>query len=114
MIKLILNRILVELQDLKREVDLGDGRKLVLEYGEHEKRHAASVTEGVVLDIGPDAYKDWGYTDGNFPLQIGDKVQFAKFAPRPVLDPDNPTAKLAVMNDEDVIAIIKSKEKTNE
>jgi hypothetical protein len=41
-------------------------------------------------------------------------VQFAKYAPRPVLDPDNPTEKLAVINDEDVIAIIKSKEKTNE
>jgi co-chaperonin GroES (HSP10) len=112
MIKLILNRILVQLGDLQREVDLGDGRKLIVDYGDAEKRHAASITEGTVVDIGPDAYKDWGYQE--CPLKVGDRVQFAKFAPRAVLDPDNPTAKLAVMNDEDVIAIIKSKEKPNE
>ncbi|HEY0749608.1 MAG TPA: hypothetical protein VGD26_00555 [Chitinophagaceae bacterium] len=114
MIKIILNRVLVELVDLKREVDLGDGRKLIVEYGIDEKRHAASITEGIVVDLGPEAYSDYGYPNEEKPVKVGDKVQFAKFAPRPVLDPDQPEKKMAVINDEDVIAIIKSKEKTNE
>lgn len=110
--KIILNRILVCMEDIKREVDLGDGRKLMIEYGDMEKRHAATVTQGVIVDIGPDCYKDYGYDVP--PVKVGDLVQFVKFAPRNVLDPDNPTAKLAVINDEDVLAIIKSKEKTDE
>lgn len=110
--KVILNRLLLRLEDLKREVDLGDGRKLIVDYGDLEKRQAASVTQGEVIGIGPDAYKDWGYNEP--PVKIGDIVQIVKFAGRAVLNPDNPTDRLAVINDEDVIAIIKSKENTNE
>lgn len=117
MIVLILNRVLIELEEIKKKhsVTMPDGTVLELDiaYGEMEKRHAASVTEGTVVQIGPDAYSDYGYKETK-PLAIGDRVQVAKFSPRPVLDPDEPDRKLAVINDEDVIAIIKSKEKTNE
>lgn len=110
MLSVILNRLLIEIEDIKRKTDSG----IEIAYGERESRHLASVTQGVVLSIGPDAFKDWGYAQDG-PVKVGDKVQFAKYAPAPVADPDDPAnARLVVINDEDVIAIIKSKEKTNE
>jgi co-chaperonin GroES (HSP10) len=113
MVVIILNRVLVELEELKtsHEIKMPDGSvvKMELAYGEMEQRHKASVTEGTVVQIGPDAFSDYGYTETK-PLAIGDRVQFAKFAGRVVFDPDEPTKRMAVINDEDVIAIIKSKE----
>lgn len=117
MIEVILNRVLVELEDIQKKhtVKTDDGKEIHIDiaYGAMEKRHAASVTQGTVLSIGPDAYKDYGYTDSK-PIKVGDKVQFAKYAPAAVLDPDDPEKRLAMLNDEDVLGIITSKEKTNE
>jgi co-chaperonin GroES (HSP10) len=117
MVEIILNRILVVMEEIKKEheVTMPDGTvlKLQVAYGELEGRIQASVTEGVVVQIGPDAYTDYGYKE-NKPFKVGDKVQFAKYAGRGVFDPDEPTKRLVVINDEDVLAIIKSKEKTNE
>lgn len=116
MIKILLHRVLVELEDLKRqhEVEMPDGSKVVLEmaYGEYETRLQASTTEGKVVAVGETAFRDYGYKE--CPLAIGDRIVFAKYAGRPVLDPDEPEKKMALLNDEDVLAIIKSKEKTNE
>lgn len=111
MIEMILNRVLVKAEDLKRchRVETPNGViEIPIEYGDLEKRHAASVTQGVVVSVGPDAYSDYGYKDGK-PVKVGDIVQFAKFSGAPVLDPDSPSERLVVLNDEDVIAIIKSK-----
>lgn len=114
MITIILNRVLVELEELKMQHTVpGTNIKFDLAYAEMESRHRASVTEGRVVQIGPDAFSDYGYVEKK-PLAIGDKVQFAKFAGRVVVDPDEPNKRMAVINDEDVIAIIKSKENTNE
>jgi co-chaperonin GroES (HSP10) len=117
MVEIILNRVLVELEDLKKKhsVTMPDGTTLDLEvaYGEHEDRIKASVRNGKVIAIGPDAYNDYGYQDKK-PFAIGDWVQFAKYSGSPVVDPDEPDRRLAVLNDEDVLAIIKSKEKTYE
>jgi co-chaperonin GroES (HSP10) len=115
MIQIVLHRVLVELEDLKRkhEVDTPYGKKSIeLAYGDMEGRLQASTTEGTVVSIGETAFRDYGYTES--PVKLGDKVIFAKYAGKPVFDPDAPEKKLAVLNDEDVIAIIKSKEKTYE
>jgi co-chaperonin GroES (HSP10) len=114
MIEVILDRILVKLEDIKREHDLGNGVKLeIARSASQERRESASVVQGTVVGIGPLAFKSYGYKE-EIPVKIGDVVQFAKFAPRTVVDPERPEDQLAVMLDEDVIAIIKSKENTNE
>lgn len=116
MVEVIINRVLVELDDLKRyhEVERPDGTKVKIEvaYGEYETRLRATVTEGSVVAVGETAYNDYGYTKEDKPVKAGDRVIFAKYSARPVLDPDEPERRLAMLNDEDVIAIIKSKENT--
>lgn len=114
MIQCILDRVLVELEDLQKEHDLGDGRKLLLAYGDEESRRRAALTQGTVIAVGPCAFTQYGYTQVNQPVRPGDVVQFGKFVGKAVTDPDNPSRRLALLNDEDVLAIIKSKENTNE
>ncbi len=116
MLTCVLNRVLIRLEDLKREHDLGGGVKLQIAYGDMEKRFQASMTEGTVISVGPSAYADYKDLDGNpyKPLKAGDKVVVAKYAPRPIIDPDSPSDNLALVNDEDVLAIITSKGETNE
>lgn len=117
MLQCVLNRILIRLEDLKRKHDLGDGRSLEIAYGPSlEKQYRASITEGEVVSIGPSAFSDYKLSDGQeyHPVKIGDRVLVAKFSPRTVIDPDMPSETLALINDEDVLAIITSKEKTNE
>src|SRR5258706_15986416 len=99
MLQIITHRILVELDDLKREHQLAPGIKLEIAYGDLEKRHAASVTMGTVLAVGPDAYSEQGYKKmEDKPVKVGDRVQFAKFAPAVAYDPDEPSKRLAVIN----------------
>jgi co-chaperonin GroES (HSP10) len=112
--KVILNRILVKLEDIKKEHSVeGTDIRIALEYGDLEKRIAASVTQGEVIDVGPDAFSDWGYTSTK-PVKPGDIVQFAKYAGASVFDEKRPSDNLAVINDEDVLMIVKSKENPNE
>lgn len=116
MLECILDRIMVRLEDIKREHDLGNGMKLEITRGDTalERREAASVVQGTVIAVGPLAYDSYGYKDAEKPVKVGDVVQFAKFSGTVLFDPDSPDKRLAVMLDEDVIAIIKSKENTNE
>jgi co-chaperonin GroES (HSP10) len=116
MIEVILNRVLVELEEIKKSHKVaGTNIEIPLAYGELEKRHNASVVQGVVVSIGPDAYNDYDEVYRlKKPIKVGDRVQFAKFSPSPVSDPDQPEKRLAMLNDEDILGIITSKEKTNE
>lgn len=106
----ILDRIFVQLEDLKREHDLGNGVKLeIARPVTQETREKAKVTVGTVVAVGPDAYSRYGYKDDK-PVKVGDVVQFAQFAGRILDDPDNPDSRVVVLLDEDVLAINKSKE----
>jgi co-chaperonin GroES (HSP10) len=112
--QVILNRILVRLEDVKKEHKV-EGTDIVIpiHYGELEERLRASVTQGEVISVGPKAFSDWGY-EYDKPVKVGDIVQFAKYSTAGVFDESRPHDRLAVINDEDVIVIIKSKENTNE
>lgn len=114
MLECILDRIFVQLEDIKREHDLGNGVKLeIARPVSQESREKASVTQGVVIAVGPLAFSDYGYKEDK-PVKVGDVVQFAKFSGRILDDPEYPDKRVAVMLDQDVLAIIKSnKENTN-
>jgi len=119
MLECILDRIFVQLEDIKKEHTFTseDGSEFTIEIARpatQEDRERASVTEGFVVAVGPLAYHSYGYTGEEKPVKIGDRVQFAKFSGRVLVDPDNPNKRVAVMLDEDILAIIKSKENTNE
>lgn len=72
---------------------------------ENKKREDASVDRGIVLDIGPTAWKNdsFGYEPW---CKIGDEILFAKFAGKFVDDPETGEA-VCILNDEDVVAVVK-------
>jgi co-chaperonin GroES (HSP10) len=67
-----------------------------------ETRDDVSVDRGVVIDIGPTAWKDFHGTPW---CKKGDEIIFAKFAGKFVKDTDN--EDYCILNDEDVIAVTK-------
>lgn len=66
-------------------------------------RAEASVDQGIVLDIGTTAFKDFGSTAW---CQVGDYIAYARHAGKWVKDPDT-GENILVINDEDVVCLIK-------
>lgn len=66
-------------------------------------REDASVDRGVVVDIGPTAWKDFNSQPW---CKIGDEIVFAKFAGKVVEDPETEDTYF-ILNDEDVCAVTK-------
>lgn len=64
-----------------------------------ERKQQIEVDKGTVLQIGPKAHSDY---IGD--LQVGDTIGFAKFGGKFIKEKDN---TFLVINDEDVICIIK-------
>jgi len=67
-------------------------------------RYHESVDEGVVVAIGPPAWKDFGGVPW---ADVGDNIVFAKHSGKKVEDPAEPLAHYVIINDEDVVAVIK-------
>ncbi len=84
------------------DVDLQRARALGLTVvRENEKREDASVDKGIVLAVGPTCWPDqepW--------CKVGDTIIFAKFAPKFIDDPETKDT-LGILNDEDVVAVLK-------
>lgn len=106
MIKPLLHRIIVKQQKLE-EVDqtLKRARAAGIVIADHADttRAQAGVDKGVVIAIGPTAYRDF---NTETPIQIGDVVVFAKFSGKVIQDPEDEEEYVA-LNDEDIVAIIK-------
>lgn len=67
-------------------------------------RYQESVDVGVIIDVGDTAWKDFG---GAPWATIGEKVYFAKHAGKKVDDPNDKDNHYVILNDEDVVAVIK-------
>ena len=67
-------------------------------------RYQESVDKGVVVAVGPTAWKDFG---GEPWANVGDTVVFAKHAGKKVEDPEDKDTHYVVLNDEDIVAIVK-------
>jgi co-chaperonin GroES (HSP10) len=65
------------------------------------ERYDLASVEGTIVDMGPQAFKQFG--DGGLQAQIGDQVKFAKFCGA---DFDEDGVKYRIMNDEDVLCVI--------
>lgn len=74
----------------------------VVKPGQQEKREKRAVTTGVVVAVGPDA---WKVFKAEVPwAKVGDKVEFARYAGELIYHPDT-KEELFVMNDEDILVI---------
>lgn len=69
-----------------------------------EVRYQASVDVGTIVSIGKTAWKDFG---GEPWASTGDKVVFAKNSGKRVEDPEDKETPYVLLNDEDVVAIIR-------
>ena len=86
-------------QEHKRLEKLG----LVVADTEDRKRAQAGVDQGTIVSFGPTAFKDF---DTEVPFKISDYIAFAKYSGKVITDPDD-HLEYVVINDEDVVAIIK-------
>lgn len=71
-----------------------------------EGRENASMDKGVVVGIGPTAFRDYGV---EVPVNVGDYICYAKFGGKDVTDPET-NEVFVVINDEDLVAILTKKE----
>lgn len=110
-IKVVLHRFLVKPFKLEEvDKDIARARALGIQLIDSEnKREQAAVDKGVVVDIGPTAFKDFGTES---PIKVGDVVAFAKYGGKTIKDPDD-DVEYVVLNDEDLVAILTKKEPTN-
>jgi co-chaperonin GroES (HSP10) len=100
------HRVLVK-QDSLKERDATFKRAIAagLALPEHTeiRREQLSVDTGVVLKVGPTAFKDYG---GDPWCKVGDRVAFAKHTGKVFRDPKDKEVLYLVQNDEDIIAVI--------
>lgn len=67
-------------------------------------RYQASVDKGVIVAVGTTAWKDFG---GEPWAKVGDTVSFAKNAGKTIEDPNDKDTPYVILNDEDIVAVIK-------
>lgn len=100
------HRLILETKEYDQHDEVfAAARKAGLEIIKDSKtRYQASVDEGVVVAIGPTAWKDFGNTPW---AKVGDRVVFSKNAGRSIEDPANKDKHYIVLNDEDVLVVVK-------
>lgn len=103
-IKPLIHRIVVKQDSLdSKDPAFAAARRagIVVDFKEHDREQAA-VDTGVVVSIGPTAFRDFNI---EVPIKVGDVVAFAKYGGKVLTDPaDN--VKYVALNDEDVIAVL--------
>lgn len=68
-----------------------------------ERQEATIIDTGIVVQMGPTAYKDFGGAD-NW-CKIGDRVSYTRHGGKMIANPDDAEEKWLVLNDEDVIMV---------
>lgn len=112
MIEPVLHRLVVKQFDVTEDDAAFRSAKasgLILS-GDQMKREQAAVDRGTVVAIGPTVFRDFG---AEMNLKIGDDIVFARHSGKTVADPEqakDDETKYIVLNDEDVIAILRKKD----
>lgn len=65
-----------------------------------ERSQAINSDKGVVLMVGPQAWKDFGHSEP--PFAVGDKVYYAKYGAKVLKDEDTDELYI-ICNDEDIL-----------
>lgn len=105
MIVPLLHRIIVKqhkLQDTNKEYKRAAAIGIIIAEHEDIKRAQAGVDKGIVVSIGPTAYRDF---NTEVPIKVGDTVAFARFSGKVIEDPES-DEEFVALNDEDIVAIL--------
>jgi len=68
-----------------------------------ERQEATAIDTGIVIQIGPTAYKDFGGAD-NW-CKVGDKISYTRHGGKMIANPSDPEEKWLCLNDEDVVMV---------
>lgn len=82
---------------------------IVIPDHDDNKRAQAGVDKGIVVAIGPTAFRDF---NTECPLSVGDYVAYARYSGKHIEDPDT-GEEFIVLNDEDVVVYFKKEEAIN-
>ena len=93
----LLHRVLVKPKPTEKKTESG-----IILVDSTTRKEAAATEEGTILAIGETFGNDFG---AKVIPQVGDKIYFAKYAGKFIKDENE--EDLVILNDEDVIAIIK-------
>lgn len=105
MLKAVGYKILVKPDDIEREHEI-EGTNLKLQIVQDERMAKASQVSGILVDVGPYAWKafDKDFT-GEPWAKVGDKVYYSKYAGKVITDPDT-EEELLIMTDEDINCVV--------
>mgnify|MGYP001415213937 CR=1 FL=1 len=96
MIKLLLHHILVRLD----EPELKTASGIILSLDEKKERKA--VEYGVIVQVGPTAFIDYGRTPDI--VKIGDRICLNRYSGKEVIDSDD--TSYVILNDQDVLCVL--------
>jgi len=94
MIKPVGHRVLVKPFDVETKTDFG------IIIITDEAREFAAQEYGTIVEVGPDAWKDFGERPW---AEVGDKVIYSKYGGKIVRAPKS-NDKYVILNDEDILA----------
>lgn len=92
-----MHRVLVKVKPVEKTTESG-----IIIPDTTTRKEQAATDEGIIMAIGETFGRDYGVA--NLP-EVGDKVYFAKYAGKFIKDEDG--TDLVLLNDEDIVAIIK-------
>lgn len=107
-IKPLLHRVLVRPDDLFEDDPLFKAAKkagIAFAHGAELKMEENRVDTGTVVDIGPTAFRAFMREAdvSEVPVKVGDRISFAKYAGKTIMDGDQ---KYICLNDEDLVAVV--------
>ena len=106
MLKALGYRLLVKPDDFNSEHEI-EGTDIVLEIVHNEKEKKATMTTGVILDIGHLAWADYNKNTGsNIPwAKVGDHVMYSRYGGKRIEDPQT-SVEYILLDDGDVLCKI--------
>ena len=102
MIKLLLHHILIKLDDATEADETYRRAKAAGIHLELDKREAAAVEYGSVVQVGPLAYTALGASPDC--VKVGDRVSLTRYAGKKVVDSDG--TEYMIFNDDDCLCVI--------
>lgn len=97
-IKLLTHHVLVKLDDPELRTKSG----IIIATEEQAKKERKAVEYGTVIQVGPTAFIDYGRSPDI--LQPGDKVSFARYSGKEVVDTNK--EQYILLNDQDVLCVL--------
>lgn len=83
---------------------------IALPDSDDKRRREAGSDRGIVISVGPNAFREFNLAAGvdNIPwCKTGDRILYAKHAGKWTENPDNADEQWLILNDEDVVGVLK-------